>query len=174
MNLRILAMCVLLGLFARGAACQGQASARPDAARLVGTWKLIAIEERDAKGRITTPLDYGDKPTGLLIYDNTGHMSAQAMRSGRAPLPSDDVHLAPADQAKAALVSYNAYWGTFEVRAAEHLVIHHVQGSMIPNWQGGDQYRHYTLQGDKLILEPLPIQAGGQTRVRRLTWQRVQ
>lgn len=143
------------------------------AARLVGAWRLVSIEERDAEGKLVTPLDYGPEPIGLLIYTATGQMSAQAMRRGRARLPSDDVHLAPPEQAKAALVGYNAYFGTFEVRPQEGLVIHHVEGSMIPNWEGGEQRRRFTLTGDRLILEPPAIQAAGQKRVRRLTWERV-
>jgi len=95
------------------------------------------------------------------------------MRRGRARLPSDDVHLATPEQAKAAFVSYNSYFGTFEVDEREGVVIHHVQGSLIPNWEGGQQRRRFTISGDTLILEPPPIQAGGQTRTRRLTWQRV-
>jgi hypothetical protein len=155
------------------AVAAGTPAAAAGAEQFIGTWKLVSMEERDANGKLVEPLDYGPNPVGLIIYDNTGHMSAQAMRRGRPKLPSDDVHLAPPDQAKAALVGYNAYWGRYEVRAAEGLVIHHVEGSMIPNWEGGDQRRHFTFQDDKLILEPPPIQAAGQTRVRRLTWQRV-
>ena len=152
----------------RAARAEGSA-----AAGLVGTWRLVAIEERDADGKLTIPLDYGPEPIGLLMYDATGHMSAQAMRRGRARLPSDDVHLATPEQAKAALVGYNGYFGRYEVRPSEGLVIHHVEGSMIPNWEGGQQPRRFTLAGDRLILEPPPIQAAGQKRTRRLTWERV-
>jgi hypothetical protein len=150
-----------------------QAADDSTAAKLVGAWRLISIEERDAEGRRVTPLDYGPEPIGLLIYTATGQMSAQAMRRGRPHLPSDDVHLAPAEQAKAALVGYNAYFGRYEVRAAEGLIIHHVEGSMIPNWEGGEQPRRFTLHGDRLTLEPPPIQAAGHRHTRRLTWQRV-
>ncbi len=144
-----------------------------DAGILVGTWKLVAIEERNAQGESVTPLDYGPEPVGLLVYDATGHMSAQAMRRGRPPLPSDDVHLAPAERAKAAFVGYNAYFGTYKVDQRAGVVIHHVEGSLIPNWEGTDQRRRFTISGDKLVLEPPAFQAGGQQRTRRLTWQRV-
>jgi hypothetical protein len=149
------------------------ATGRPAGARLVGTWRLVSIEERDAEGKLVVPMDYGTEPIGLLMYDTTGHMSAQAMRRGRARLPSDDVHLAPPELAKAAFVGYNGYFGRYEVREQEGLVIHHVEGSMIPNWEGGQQFRKFTLTGDRLVLEPPAIQAAGQKRVRRLTWERV-
>ena len=149
------------------------ATGRPAGSQLVGTWKLVSIEERDAEGKLVVPMDYGPEPIGLLMYDTTGHMSAQAMRRGRPRLPSDDVHLAPPELAKAAFVGYNGYFGRYEVREQEGVVIHHVEGSMIPNWEGGQQRRKFTIAGDRLILEPPAIQAAGQKRVRRLTWERV-
>jgi len=144
------------------------------ASRLVGTWKLVAIEERDADGKLAVPKDYGPEPIGVLMYDATGHMSVHAMRRNRPRLPSDDVHLAPADLAKTAFVGYGAYFGAYDVDERQGIVTHRVEGSLIPNWEGSQQRRRFTLTGDKLILEPPAIQAGGEKRTRRLTWQRVQ
>jgi hypothetical protein len=158
---------VVQGVFLAGI---GSAAEAPP---LVGTWKLVSIEERRADGELVTPLDYGPDPIGLLIYDATGHISVHAMRRGRTKLPSDDVHLASPEQAKAAFTGYNAYFGTYEVDQKQGIVIHHVQGSLIPNWEGGDQRRKFELHGDRLILIPPEIQAAGEKRTRRLTWERV-
>lgn len=141
--------------------------------KLIGVWKLVSIEERDAQGRLVVPLDYGPNPIGMLIYEASGHMSVHAMRRGRAKLASDDVHMASPEAAKAAFVGYNAYFGTFEVDAQRGLVIHHVEGAMIPNWEGSKQVRRFRLEGDRLILEPPQFEAAGQQRTRRLTWQRI-
>ena len=103
-----------------------------------------------------TPLDYGPKPIGLLIYDATGHMSAQAMRRGRPRFGSDDVQLATAAGAKTALVGYNAYFGKYEVDEAKGIVVHVVEGSLIPDWEGSRQVRRFTLAGDRLVLEARP------------------
>jgi hypothetical protein len=181
MNRRLLGGSALLVLLVLTVLCFWPSAARleekrPDAGSnpLVGTWKLVSIDERDASGRQVVPLDYGPEPIGLLMYDATGHMSAQAMRRGRARLPAtDDVHQATPEQAKAAFVGYNAYFGTYTVDERQSLVVHHVEGSMIPNWEGSAQRRRYTIVGDKLILEPPEFQAAGQQRSRRLTWQRV-
>ena len=144
------------------------------ASRLVGTWKLVSIEERDASGKLVEPLDFGSEPAGMLTYDASGHMAAQAMRRGRPRLASEDVHRATPAEAKTAFVGYAAYFGTYEVRGSEGLVIHHVEASLLPNWEGGEQRRKFTLSGDKLILEPPPFKANGDKRSRRLMWQRVQ
>jgi hypothetical protein len=151
----------------------GPASQPGARSRLVGTWRLVSIEERDAGGQVVTPMDYGPNPVGILIYDATGHMSVHAMRRGRPRLDSDDVHRATPEQAKAAFVGYNGYFGTYEVDEQAGVVIHYVEGGLIPNWEGGQQRRRFTLSGDTLILQPPPIQAAGQARTRRLTWQRI-
>ena len=146
---------------------------RPAASRLVGTWKLVSIDERDANGQRIEPLDFGPEPIGMIVYDATGHVSVNAMRRGRSKFASDDVHLAPAELAKAAMVGYGAYFGTYTVDEKAGLVVHHVEGSLIPNWEGSEQRRRFTISGDKLTLEPPEIRAAGQKRTRRLTWQRV-
>lgn len=144
------------------------------AKKLVGTWKLVSIEERDGSGKLVVPLDFGAEAVGILTYDAAGHMAAQAGRRGRFRLDTEDVHRAAPEQVKAAFTGYAAYFGTYEVNERESIVIHHVEGSMLPNWEGGDQQRKFTLSGDKLILEPPAFQAKGEKRARRLTWQRVQ
>jgi hypothetical protein len=157
--------------------CTADASGAEPAAgaakKLVGTWKLVSIEERDGSGKIVVPMDFGPEAVGMLMYDASGHMAAQAGRRGRARLETEDVHRAPAEQAKAAFAGYAAYFGTYEVNERESIVVHHVEASLLPNWEGGDQRRKFTLRGDKLILEPPAFQANGEQRTRRLTWQRV-
>ncbi|MCX6908044.1 MAG: lipocalin-like domain-containing protein [Verrucomicrobia bacterium] len=163
---------LLLIVSVSSAASAGQAPSGA-AKKLVGTWKLVSIEERDGSGKLVVPLDFGSEPVGMLTYDATGHMAAQAGRRGRPRLETEDIHRAPAEQAKAAFTGYAAYFGTYEVNERESIVTHHVEGSMLPNWEGGDQRRKFTLSGDKLILEPPAFQAKGEKRSRRLTWQRV-
>jgi hypothetical protein len=140
---------------------------------LIGTWKLIAIDERDGEGKRVVPLDYGPEPIGMLIYDAAGRMSVHAMRQGRPRFASEDVHSATPEQAKAAFVGYGAYFGTYTVDEQAGIVTHHVEGALNPNWEGSDQRRRFTLAGDKLTLSPPEFPAAGQKRTRQLTWQRL-
>ena len=168
---RFAPMIVLLLAASAGAAEKPRLS--PAAAKLVGTWRLLSIEERGPEGKLVPPLDYGPDPVGMIIYDEFGNMSVHAMRRGRPRLPSDDVHRAPPELAKAAFTGYGAYFGTFTVDEKNEIVTHHVVGSLIPNWEGSEQRRRFTIDGDKLTLEPPEFKADGQSRSRRLTWQRV-
>jgi YD repeat-containing protein len=53
---------------------------------LLGAWRLVSWEARDATGRITYPL--GEDARGQLSYDGSGRMSAQLMRQHQAVLPA--------------------------------------------------------------------------------------
>ena len=143
------------------------------AQQLVGTWKLVAIDERDADGTRVVPLDYGPEPIGMLIYDAGGRMSVHAMRRGRPRFASEDVHSATPDQARSALIGYGAYFGTYTVDEQAGIVTHHVEGALNPNWEGSDQRRRFSLDGDKLTLAPPEFPAAGQKRTRQLTWERL-
>jgi hypothetical protein len=165
--------CTLASAAEEPSRAKNDASARKPSP-LVGTWKLVSIDERDTDGKRVTPLDYGPAPIGILMYDASGHMSAQAVRRDRPHVDTEDVHRIPPEQAKQALVGFNGYFGTYDVDQRAGIVVHHVEGAMLPNWEGKDQRRRFTLSGDTLTLEPPPFLAAGQQHTRRLTWQRIQ
>jgi hypothetical protein len=118
---------------------------------LVGTWALVSVEERQPSGKTVHWM--GPKPRGLLIYDRAGNMSVQIMRDPVAPPASAD----PRD-------GYVAYFGRYEVREREGVVVHRVQGSVRPSEVGAEYTRSARVSGDRLIL--------GLTATRTLTWQR--
>jgi hypothetical protein len=60
-----------------------------------------------------------------------------------------------------------AYFGTFEIDEAKHVVTHHITGQLDPTRIGKDNLRQYELTGDKLMLIEL------DRPVRHVTWQRV-
>src|SRR5678815_5317266 len=101
---------------------------------IVGTWKLVAIE---GMGRGTAR---GDRPYGIITYDDTGHMAVQiayqSARQGRASGSTDNE--------KAELFeTYGAYFGTYEVDARRGLVRHHIEGSLVPSDVGMNFVRYY-------------------------------
>lgn len=141
--------------------------ARP---RLAGTWKLVSAEARQADGTVNRI--YGEKPCGVIIYDTAGNVSVNLMRSDRPTFSVADKALSTPEEAKSALETYEAYFGTYEVDTTQHRVIHHVEGSLLPNWTGSDQIRFYELSDDRLILSTAEIPYGGTTVVGRLAWER--
>ena len=142
------------------------------AGQFIGTWKIVSVEERRANGEVVEPR-YGARPSGYIMYDATGHVAVQIMKPGRPRFASDDAAQATAAEAKSAFDGYGAYFGTYEVNEAEGYVVHHVEGSVFPNYVGSDQKRGFELSADQLILKPPPRQVGGEQHTTRVTWQRV-
>lgn len=140
--------------------------------QFVGTWKMVSVEERRPNGEVVEPR-YGARPSGYIMYDMTGHVAVQIMKPGRSRFASNDAAQATQAEAKSAFEGYGAYFGTYEVNEAEGYVIHHVEGSVFPNYVGTDQKRFFELSGDQLVLKPPPRQVGGEQHTTRVNWQRV-
>jgi hypothetical protein len=126
----------------------------------IGAWRLVAVEERQPGGDLTYP--YGSHPVGLLIYDESGYMSVQIMRSDRRPLSSDNPDETSAEEIKRAVEGFTAFFGRYEIDEQRKTVTHHVEGHLLPNSVGKRLERSYEFSGDNLILKPSPA--------RRVVW----
>jgi len=137
--------------------------------QFVGCWKLISHEFKTSDGRVLHP--WGDDPAGTVIFDNKGNFSAQIMRRDRPEFAAD----VPTDEeVRKAYGGYMAYFGTFEMDEKEKKLINHVEGSLNPNWVGGDQIRYYDFAGDKMTLTTAPIKAGALELVGTLVWEKIE
>jgi len=137
---------------------------------LVGTWKLLSCEARGSSGEVSYP--YGRNPFGMLMYDLGGNVFVLLMRRDRPKFASDDLWKGTPEEIKAAFEGFNAYCGTYEVNAEKGTVMHHVEGSMFPNWVGMDQERCFKCSGEQLTLSTLPLLLGGRRSTVHLIWAR--
>jgi len=119
--------------------------------RLLGTWRLVSWEARDAAGAMTYPL--GEDAAGQIVYDATGRMSAQFMRRNQPRFAHEDWQQAATDEKAAAWSGYFGYFGTYTLDEQAGVVTHHVEGSWFPNLVGTDQRRSYRFEGDRLALD---------------------
>jgi Lipocalin-like domain len=169
----LVASSLLTPLGTAPASAQGSASSRQAATgglkdKFVGTWKLVAVEQRNAKGEVVPPAAdaVNQNRTGYLIYDPAGYMAVSLMPVGRKKYagaqPTDE-------EAKAAITGYTAYFGTFTINEKEQVVTHHLEGSLNPA-MGKDQNRGFELSGNRLTLKPPAAANGNQSR---LTWERM-
>src|SRR5213592_1634401 len=109
-----------------------------DETSLVGVWTLVSYVITDEKGEVVY-IPFGEDPSGLLIYTDSGYMSAQLASTNRPHFIQEQL-LAASDREKAqAADTYIGYSGTYERQ--EDQVIHHVAVSFFPNWTGGEQIR---------------------------------
>ena len=121
-------------------------------AQIVGTWELQTRTVRRADGTTIVDPVLGEKPIGRLIYDATGAMSLQMMRTGRKAAISTPAN--PRDQNnQRAVLGYDSYFGRYTVDEKAGAVTHHVEGSLFPEDVGDDWVRPFKLQGDTLTLQ---------------------
>lgn len=175
-----LAMAAGLGLFAgRASGLHAQArTSAPVKDQLVGSWKLMSRVSKLASGEVKADPGLGEKPSGVLIYDASGHMAAQLSRQGRTidMLKEECGAMAAVNTSPNTantILGYDAYFGTYTVHEKEGFVTHHVEAALWPGNQGTDINRSFTLQGDELAITFKTTTQDGQPVTRTLVWQRM-
>ena len=125
-----------------------------EADALIGTWRLLEFADLGKDGK--WQYRFGEHPRGYFVYDATGHVHIQIMKvPPLAPFPEanwDAGKLPSPEHTLAAYDAYLAYFGTYTVDASKHVVTHHVEGSMAPDYTDTDQPRPFKLKGDRLEL----------------------
>jgi Lipocalin-like domain len=120
--------------------------------KLVGTWRLVHFVDTDPSGKVTYP--FGEKPIGYFMYDATGHLSVQIMRTPARPaFASGDDQKGTDKEVRAAYYGYFAYFGTYRLDEAKSVVTHVVEGSLYPSYTGTERPRPFKLEGDTLIIQ---------------------
>ena len=144
----------------------------PAASRFTGAWRLLSCETRDSGGQVQYP--FGERPSGQLLYDGAGNMSAQLGRTNRPRFAAKDPALGTDAEVRDAFDGYIAYFGTYSVDQSQQAVTHRVIGASFPNWIGIDLVRRYTFdESGRLRLATPPIEVGGRSLEYVLLWERI-
>jgi hypothetical protein len=161
--------CLLIVLLLGGVAA-APAQSRPDAAavrkQLIGTYKLISYVGYDEKG-VERKQPY---TVGQISYDAAGRMSAQLMRDPNAPPPANAPAPAQTGRGGGQSIGYVAYFGRYEIDAANSRVFHHVEGSTSRNMLGQAMPRWYEFSPDGKTLYLMT--KNGDRVTGRLRWDR--
>lgn len=155
----------LLGTLVFTAACDRASGANRSVlgspGDLVGVWNLVSVTTRWPDGRVTEP--WGAAPVGRLTYGVDGRMATLLMDARRNQAAGNAV---PAEvQANAA-----AYYGTYAVDPARHIVTHRVAASLRASEAGAIE-RRYTVRGDTLVLMADAVYEGAPV-THTLVWHR--
>ncbi|MHB8644696.1 MAG: lipocalin-like domain-containing protein [Thermomicrobiales bacterium] len=140
-----------------------------DTNSLVGTWRLIAYERRDAAGNVRPVM--APDTMGYIVYTRDGHMILALQLHRSTNFLDGDIWGGTEAERSAAYGAYNSYAGTYQVRGGQ--VTHHVEISCFPNWIGGEQVRNYEFEGEHLSLSTAPILVQGTEERLYLVWERV-
>ena len=160
----VVAAAVLAGGYARGQSRTPEPGTL--AARLVGTWQVLELVDTDPAGKTHYP--YGKQPKGYIVYDPTGHLHVQVMRTPPTPPFAAGDQSGTDAEVRAAYDGYVAYFGTYKVDEARGQVIHRVEGSLMPSYTGTDQPRPVKVVGDELVIESRTPEGHFYRRLRRV------
>ena len=124
---------------------------------LIGTWKLVNIENRDADGN-TLRSSYGPKKMGLISF-NDDHRMMVVIQDGREHRPSTRPR------------EYSSYAGTY--RFDGETLVTRVDCSTVPDRMDTDQVRPARFEGMRLVLTAPPATFDGVVNYRNLTWEKI-
>src|SRR5882724_5135102 len=116
--------------------------------QFVGTWKLVSTEEKLKNGSSRPYQDVGPHGTGYLIYTADGHMCAELTGADRPKWNAPPTTA----QKIAAMETFFAYCGRFEIDEVNHVMWHYPELSLDPNFVGIKGSRPYRLEGNRLIF----------------------
>lgn len=140
--------------------------------QFVGVWTLVSAKWARSDGKVTHL--FGSDAVGRLIYTPKGRMFAAVLNHHRTPFVSGDPRGGTQEEIKTAYEGCIFYYGAYDIDEKESVVIHHVERSSFPNWEGGDQRRFFKFSGDQLKLWHDPILVEGIEITGTLIWKRIE
>jgi len=166
-------MKVLLSVVLLPAALLAQsATPAPTVAQLVGTWKLVSIEDTMKDGKAQPSTQFGPHPHGFLMYEADGHMCATIVNGDRQAW-KDPKHATDAEKI-AYFDTLVAYCGTYKLDSATSTVTHYPEIAWEPAYVGSTQPRPFRFEGNKLIITVTVGMSDPVIKQRVLVWQRAE
>jgi len=143
--LTVAAICLLGTAIAHAQTKRGEEAKPADA--VVGTWALIS--EVAHHGEKTT-LPLGPNPLGSIMLDPGGHFILMIARPDLPKFAGNKRDAGTPEENKAVLAGSLAFFGTYSINEADHILTLHPEASTFPNWVGADQKRYCTVAGDEM------------------------
>ena len=148
-------------------------STSPAAQAIIGAWRLISFQIEGDDGTVVHP--FGADAQGSIIYTASGRFSAQLMRRGRPSFAAGDQMRGTPEEIEESYKSCVSYYGSYKLDAEGSFVIHQVEGSLFPNWEGTSLKRFFAFSGNRLRLRTPPtLWGGGGQVVGVLVWERIE
>lgn len=139
--------------------------------RIVGTWKLVSMEETMKDGTTRPFPSFGPHAKGFLMYHRDGYMCAQLVNLDR-PKRSDPAHATPEEKLAVADGTF-AYCGRYEIDVKQQWIVHLPEVATDPGYMGSRQIRPYRFERGRLILSDLEKNDPSVARW-TIVWERVQ
>jgi len=134
---------------------------------LTGRWLILDWVQHYDDGRVVRPL--GERLVGFIQYGADGTMSCVIADADRKRLSAGQWN-SPAQERADAYSRYLSYSGRYRIEG--DTVVHEVEISLFPNWEGGRQVRRFRLSGDDLDLTARLEEGTSEARTAALRWRR--
>jgi len=146
-----------LGIASMNSTTVGQ-SAKSDKERFIGTWTLVSLTSGQGPNQT---LPYGPNPKGTMVADANGRFSITVVRSDLPKFASNNRMSGTPEENKAIVQGIIAYFGTYSIDEATHVLTVNIEGSTFPNFTGGTQTRILSFDGDEVTyFNPTPSMGG--------------
>jgi hypothetical protein len=133
-------------------------STKSDKERFIGTWTLTSITSGEGTNQ---SLPYGSNPKGTMMADANGRFSITVARSDLPKFASNNRMSGTPEENKAIVQGSIAYFGTYSIDEATHVLTVNIEGSTFPNFTGGTQTRILSFDGDEVTyFNPTPSMGG--------------
>jgi hypothetical protein len=133
-------------------------SANSDKERFIGSWTLVSLTSGEGANQT---LPYGPNPKGTMMVDANGRFSIAVVRSDLPKFTSNNRMSGAPEENKAVVQGSIAYWGTYSIDEATHVLTVNIEGSTFPNFTGGTQTRILSFDGDEVTyFNPTPSMGG--------------
>jgi hypothetical protein len=122
------------------------------AQQLQGSWVFVS-EYSEQGGKKTEMFD--SNPRGSMILSPDGRFSIMLMRASLPKFAVNSRMKGTDDENRAIVQGSVAYFGRYTVESEQEQTVNlnlHIDGSTFPNWDGQDQKRVMTIDGDKLMV----------------------
>ena len=132
-----------------------------------GRWEIVSWEQVYDDGRVVYPM--GQELRGFIEYGPYG-MFCLVAKANRTNFSSGGQWSASDAEKAAAYSSYLTYSGGYEVEG--DVIVHQVEHSLFPNWEGGSQRRIAKFQNGLLHLTARLEADTSEARSAVLVWRR--
>jgi hypothetical protein len=136
--------------------------------KFVGTWTLVSIRYVRPDGASIEP--FGPNVKGMLVFDGR-HFATQAIAANLPKFASNNRMIGTLQEYQAVSHGVVAYFGTYTVNEADHILTLHIERSSFPNWEETDQQRKFEFVGDELRYTAASSTAN-PAEAARLVWKR--
>lgn len=144
--------------------------------RLVGAWRMTdwRLNDGEREDAFVPPLGYPQDCGGLLIYSDSGAMSATLSQLSRQAFRDQSFDGGTNEERAAAFSSIVAYSGTYKINEETSEVVHVVEYATLPHFVGQHMLRTCTFEGNRMKLHASAIVIGGRQRTSYIEWKKIE